>query len=94
MQCTKCGKGIMKETIHRKWSPRLGYLLVDLFILIVFLTFYGIFSSKWGSENVMPVFMGLTPLVIAPFVFELRRRKYIHGWECTACGYFLEKPSE
>lgn len=91
MQCTKCGKGIMADVVKRKWSPRAAYLLVDFFIAILFFTSYEFFSSRWGAENVMPIFMGLTPLVVAPFVFELRRRKLIRGWECTNCGNFIEK---
>lgn len=84
----------MQESVHRKWCPRLGVLVLDFLIAFLFFTFYGVFSSHWGSENVMPIFMGLTPLVVAPFVLELRRRKYIRGWECTNCGNFIEKTEE
>lgn len=91
MQCSKCGKGTMVETVQRKWSPRLLYLLIGTFIAILFFWAYGVLSARWGEENVMPIFIGLTPLVVVPFAIELRRRKLMHGWKCTNCDNFIEK---
>ena len=91
MQCTKCGEGRMEDMDIRKWAPRIGYVLIYFFLIVIFFSLYGVFSSKNGSDNIMPIAVGLTPLIVAPFIIELRRKKCMHGFKCTKCGYFIKK---
>ena len=81
----------MTETVRRKWAPRIGYLVIYIFIVVVFFSIYGSLSSRYGSENVMPIFVGMTPLVVVPLILELRRREFISGWECSHCNVFIKK---
>ena len=81
----------MFETVRRRWAPRVLYLVIYLLLVIMYFGLYGTLSERYGSENVMPVFVGLAPLVVIPLVLEFRHRIFIHGWQCPACNFFLRE---
>jgi len=92
-QCEKCGASEMEMVVRKKWAPRIGYLLIYLVIAIIFFSLYGTFSSRYSSDNVMLFFVGLTPLVVAPLIIELRHKKIVMGQKCSQCNYFQSDKS-
>ena len=81
----------MKEGYRMKWAPRLLDFVIFLVVLVVFCAIYGKLTDKFGSDSVMPIFVGLTAVVFVPLIVALKRKKAVNGRECPECKRFVKK---
>jgi len=89
IKCKRCGHD-MVPFYHVKWSPRVSDFVITIVIVLMFFTVYGKLSNVHGSENVAPIFVGISPLVFGPLIMMLKRNRIVRGWKCPNCDNFVE----
>ena len=86
--CVRCKKSaIQRAVLHKRiFQWRDCFLL--LFFIILYVLTIGFLFSRYDSEYIMPIFVGLTPVIFLPLILPLIKKRLVHGKQCTNCGYF------